>query len=439
MFRLGLALLCLLAGPVSAAERLVPAGAGALKTAVVGADPGDVLILAPGRHDGPVHLDRPLSLRGQPGAVIDGGGQGSVITVTAPDVTVTGLEITGSGSSHEGIDSGIRLLKGGDRARVEGNRLLGNLVGVDIHGAADATVRGNVIVGRDGARMNTRGNGIYVWMAPGLLVEGNDISLGRDGIFVNVSDRNVFRNNVMRNLRFAIHYMYAHNSEVTGNISIGNHLGYALMYSHHLTVTDNLSLRDRDHGLMLNYVNNAEVARNLVRGGTGKCTFIYNAHRNVIHDNRFEGCGIGIHFTAGSEKNTLTGNAFVGNRTQVKHVGTRSVEWSHAGRGNFWSDHPAYDLNGDGIADATFRPNDLMDHILWSQPAAALLVGSPAVQLIRWSQASFPATLPGGVRDSHPLMSPVAIPVPDDAARLETAVPNWPQGESFDADTLAGH
>ncbi|MEA5162812.1 nitrous oxide reductase family maturation protein NosD [Cereibacter johrii] len=431
--------LCLLAGPLCAAERTVPAEAGALKAAVAGAAPGDVLILAPGRHDGPVLLDRPLTLLGREGAVVDGGGRGSVLTVTAPDVRIAGLEIRGSGSSHEEIDAGVRLLKGALRPVVEDNRLFGNLVGVDIHGATDARVSRNLIVGREDARMNARGNGIYVWNAPGLIVEENDISLGRDGIFVNVSDRNIFRNNRMRNLRFAIHYMYAHHSEVTGNISIGNHLGYALMYSHHLTVTDNLSLRDRDHGVMLNYVNNAEVARNLVRGGTGKCTFIYNAHRNVIHDNRFEGCGTGIHFTAGSERNMLTGNAFVGNRTQVKHVGTKLVEWSHEGRGNFWSDHPAYDLDGDGIADATFRPNDLMDHILWSQPAAALLVGSPAVQLIRWSQASFPATLPGGVRDSHPLMTPIDIPVPDDVARLEAAVPPWPQGETSDADTLAGH
>lgn len=73
----------------------------------------------------------------------------------------------------------------------------------------------------------------------------------------------------------------------------------------------------------------------------------------------------------------LTDNAFIANREQVKYVGTRNMEWSHEGRGNFWSDHPAFDLNGDGIADSFYRPNDLMDQILWSQPAASLLIGSP--------------------------------------------------------------
>ena len=145
---------------------------------------------------------------------------------------------------------------------------------------------------------------------------------------------------------------------------------------------------------------------------------------------------IGIHFTAGSEKNALTGNAFVANRNQVKYVGTRDIEWSVEGVGNYWSDLPAFDLNGDGQADSPFRPNDLMDHILWSQPAASLLLGSPAVELIRWSQSSFPATLPGGVIDSHPLMQPITIPVPDDIAAMEAEVAGrWSKGSYDDSDT----
>ena len=437
------ALLGALSVAAQAGERVVPAESGALVEAIAGAASGDVLILAPGRHDGPVLLERPLTLDGRGEALIEGSGEGSVITVTGADIAVRGLEIRGSGDSHETIDSGILLTRDASRVLVEDNRIIGNLHGVDVHGAKDSIVRANTIVGRLDHRMNDRGNGVYVWNAPGTVVEGNDIRFGRDGIFVNASRDNIFRDNLFRDLRFAVHYMYTHNSEVTGNVSLGNHLGFAVMFSDRITITDNLSLSDRDHGVMLNYANNADVSGNLVRGGTTeKCTFIYNAHRNLIVGNRFEGCDIGIHFTAGSERNALSANAFIGNRTQVKYVGSRDIEWSLEGRGNFWSDHPAFDLDGDGIADSPFRPNDLMDHILWSQPAAALLLGSPAVQLIRWSQASFPAILPGGVRDSHPLTRPVEIAVPDHIAALEAeARPAWKYGRMDDdePDTLAGH
>ena len=402
---LALAALPFLAQPVKASEVRVDPGI-ALQVAVKNAEPGDRLLLLPGIHHGPVVIDKPLTILGAQGAVVDGAQSGTVITIGADDVTVKNLEVIGSGSSHQELDSGIKVTRQVRNARIVNNRVVGNLVGIDIHGGIDAIVRGNTIVGRRDHRMNARGNGIYLWNAPGTIVEDNDVQFGRDGIFVNTSKDNRFQNNRFRDLRFAIHYMYTHSSQLIGNHSTGNHVGYALMYSKRLEVRDNLSVGDRDHGIMLNYVNDANVVSNTVSGGKEKCLFMYNANKNRIAENRFEGCEIGVHFTAGSERNEIAGNAFIRNRNQVKYVGSRWLEWSKDGRGNYWSDHAAFDLDADARADAPYRPNDIMDHILWSQPSARLLLGSPAVQLIRWTLSAFPGFLPGGVVDSHPLMRP---------------------------------
>ncbi|MCQ4634583.1 nitrous oxidase accessory protein [Shinella sp. BE166] len=432
----------LLASPLAAAERAVAPGTGSLAAAIAGAAPGDVLVLDDGVYAGPVVIDRSLTISGPRSALLDGQGRGSVMTISAADVTLTGFTVTGSGRVNQDLDAGVKILEGADRARIENLLVTGNMHGIDVHGGHDAAISGNEIIGTDSPRMNERGNGIYVWNSPGTLLENNVIRYGRDGIFSNASADSIYRGNVMRDLRFAVHFMYTRNTEVSSNISIGNHLGFAIMFSNKAKILNNLSLGDREHGLMLNYANNADVTGNLVRGDTKKCLFIYNAHKNLIWNNRFEGCGIGIHFTAGSEKNVLTGNAFIANREQVKYVGTRNMEWSHEGRGNFWSDHPAFDLNGDGIADSFYRPNDLMDQILWSQPAASLLIGSPAVQLVRWSQRDFPATLPGGVRDSAPLMRPLTISVPPEILGYEAeAAGRWAEGnyDDTDPDNLSAH
>ena len=407
-----LAILALATLPLPIAAGEVTVVPGGLAAALAAARDGDVLRLAPGEYAGPIVLDRAVSLDGGGRAAILGDGTGSVVTITAPDVGVRGLRITGSGSDHETIDSGIQLTRTAHRAVVADNTLLGNLYGIDIHGARDVRVLRNVIEGRRDAQMNRRGNGVYVWNAPGAEVSGNTVRWGRDGIFVNASKRNVFSGNSFRDLRFAVHYMYADDSEVSGNLSVGNHLGYAVMFSTRVRVTGNVSVDDRDHGVMLNYTNHSEISGNLVEGGPKKCAFLYNSHKNAFENNRFERCDIGIHFTAGSDRNRITGNAFIGNRTQVKYVSTAWDEWSVDGRGNYWSDFAAYDLNGDGVADVPYRPNDSMDHVLWTQPSAKLLLGSPAVQLVRWSQSAFPALLPGGVVDSHALMQPVDIAVP---------------------------
>jgi nitrous oxidase accessory protein len=412
------------------------------------AQDGDVIELAPGEYRGPIRIERPITLTAKPGAVVIGDSASSVVTVTAPDVTIRGITIHGSGRDLQAMDSAVFLAKTAERALVENNHLDDNLFGVYVHGAKDAQVRGNIIEGLRKIRISEAGNGVSVWNAPGAKILNNDIRFGRDGIFVISSHNNVFSGNRFHDLRFAVHYMYTNDSEVSDNVSSGNTVGMAIMYSHHLRVHRNVSDGDRDHGLLLNFVNYSEISENLIHGrlqprerwlssglagkvagerempvgegtaqplaqgariGPEKCVFIYNANKNRFVDNRFEGCEIGIHFTAGSEGNEIVGNAFIGNRNQVKYVGSRYLDWSKDGRGNFWSDNPAFDLNGDGIADAAYRPNDIIDKVLWTAPEAKVLVNSPAVQIIRWAQARFPALLPGGVVDTHPLMAPPAL------------------------------
>ena len=430
------------------AERVVLAGGVDLQAAIDSAAEGDTLVLQ-GEHRGPIRITRKLTLQGKPGSVLLGTGEGSVVTIVAPGAVVRGLTIRGSGRSLETMDAGVFVQKSATGAIVEGNRIEGNLYGIYLHGAENAVARKNEIVGIDVGRVNEAGNGVSVWNAPGAKVLDNDIRYGRDGIFVIASQRNAFSGNRFRDLRFAIHYMYTNDSEVSNNISTGNTVGFAIMYSHHLTVRGNVSDGDRDHGLLFNFANGSKISGNTVRGrlqpaerwagvrmrgleagehglpssddaeltlamgarnGPEKCVFIYNANKNVFRDNWFEGCEIGIHFTAGSEGNEIEGNAFVNNRNQVKYVGTRYLDWSKGGRGNYWSDNPAFDLDADGVADTAYRPNDLVDKVLWTAPQAKVLINSPAMQVIRWAQAQFPALLPGGVVDSHPLMSPPARP-----------------------------
>lgn len=432
----------ILAMPAWAETIRKPADGVPLQAVLDRASEGDVIILEEGEHKGPVTIGKAVALEGEKGAVVVGGGKGSVITVNAPGSVVRGIEIRGSGRNLFDMDSGVFVAQSATGARIEENAILGNLIGVYLHGAEDSLVKGNTIVGLQAGRTSEAGDGVSVWNAPGAQVVDNDISYGRDGIFTKTSRRNVFSGNKLRNVRFGIHYMYTNESEISGNLSIGNNAGYAIMFSDRLRVVGNISDGDRDHGLLLNYANASEISRNVVRGrmqplerwtgaaqvggthgvpverqpasvsrkgmrlGPEKCVFIYNANRNRFMDNWFEGCAIGIHFTAGSEGIAMAGNAFIRNRNQVKYVGTRYLDWSFEGRGNYWSDNPAFDLNGDGIGDNPYRPNDLVDRVLWTAPQAKVLVNSPAVQVIRWAQSQFPALLPGGVVDSRPLMAP---------------------------------
>ena len=158
---------------------------GSLQYAISRANAGDILKLGKRVYEGPLTINRSIQIIGGDGTVIQGDGRGSVITVQAPNVTLTNLAVTGSGLSLE---------------------------------TQDSLVRNNHIVGRQDLRMNERGNGVQIWNAPGTVIEKNTIEHGRDGIFVTTSSKNLFKGNRMENLRFAIHYMYTNRSEVSDNI-----------------------------------------------------------------------------------------------------------------------------------------------------------------------------------------------------------------------------
>ncbi|RTR04454.1 nitrous oxide reductase family maturation protein NosD [Halomonas nitroreducens] len=389
---------------------------------------GDTLQLPEGRYPGPLVIDRTLSLEGQGEAVIDGGGEGDAVTLAAPRIVLSGLTIEHWGRDLTAMDTGILVREAATGSRIQDNRLRGAGFGIRLDAVHDVEVIDNRIRGDAGLRSQDRGNGIHLFNVADARVEGNDIRGVRDGIYIDTSRDSLLRDNRMEDLRYGVHYMYAHDNRLEGNLTRHTRTGYALMQSKRLTVIGNRSDGDRNYGILMNNITDSLLRDNrvsgirqprgedgtlLVQGGEGKALFVYNAQFNRFEGNRFADSDIGIHLTAGSEDNTVVGNAFVANRQQVMYVATRDQEWSEQGHGNYWSDYLGWDLAGDGIGDTPYEPNDAMDRLLWRYPVARLLMHSPAVLALRWVQRQFPVFRPQGVKDSAPLMASPLSPETD--------------------------
>jgi nitrous oxidase accessory protein len=420
-----LAVLLLPFGVSCAATLAVSPEGESLGGVLARAGDGDTVRLAAGLYRGNLIIDRSIRLLGEPGAVLDGGGQGDVLRVRAPKVLIQGLEIRNSGHDLTAMNAGIFVEAGAEGVEIRDNDLDGNAFGIWLDGSPGPRVIGNRIRGEPGRRSQDRGNGIHLYAVRKGLVAENEIWETRDGIYIDTSQDNRLDANVLHDLRYGIHYMYSYRNEVTRNRTYRTRTGYALMQSRHLTVTGNRSEKDGNYGILLNYITYSRIAGNSVTGtrhgqafvtggadvlgAEGKALFIYNSAFNEITGNRLQGADIGIHLTAGSENNRIHGNAFVDNRTQVKYVANREQEWSLRGRGNYWSDYLGWDLDSDGIGDRPYEPNDAIDKLLWKYPIARVLMNSPAVETLRWVQTQFPVLRPQGVRDSHPLMRPATF------------------------------
>jgi len=425
MFSLGLLLMAL---PL-AAERVLAPQETDIQAVLDELPAGSTLRLPAGHYRGGLRIDKPLTLVGDPGAVLDGGGEGDVLRISAPDVTVRGLSIIGSGHNLTDMNAGIFVERSADRVTLADNSLDGNAFGVWLDASKAPRVLNNRVRGDPSIRSQDRGNGIHLYAVTGGEIRGNEVWDARDGIYIDTSQNNVLAENVLHDLRYGIHYMFSYSNQVIGNRTYDTRTGYALMQSKYLTVLDNSSERDGNYGMLMNYITYSTIAGNRVErvkegtgyatggdavaGAEGKAIFIYNSQFNKIHGNSFADSDIGIHLTAGSEDNEVHGNSFLRNRVQVKYVATRDQDWSHEGRGNHWSDYLGWDLDADGIGDKQYEPNDAVDHLLWKYPIARILMSSPAVETLRWVQEQFPILKPQGVRDSAPLMLPPQQHVPE--------------------------
>ncbi|MDV3238161.1 MAG: nitrous oxide reductase family maturation protein NosD [Gammaproteobacteria bacterium] len=422
---LGFLLLAALPAPaaVPAAEELTLAAQERDIQAVLDRlPPGATLRIPAGRHIVHLHIRKPVTLTGDAGAILDGEGHGDVIRISAPDVTIRGLTIVNSGRNLTHMNAGIFVERGAERVTIRDNRLDNNAFGIWLDACKGPRVIGNKVHGIPEIRSQDRGNGIHLYSVTEAEIRGNEIWETRDGIYIDTSQNNVLADNLLHDLRYGVHYMYSYSNKVIGNRTYNTRTGYALMQSKYLTVLDNESDRDSNYGMLMNYITYSTIAGNRVHdvqegtgyvtggdgvtGAEGKAIFIYNSQFNEIRDNLFADSDIGIHLTAGSEDNTVFGNSFLRNRVQVKYVATRDQDWSHEGRGNFWSDYLGWDLDADGIGDKQYEPNDAVDHLLWKYPIARILMSSPAIETLRWVQEQFPVLKPQGVRDSAPLMLP---------------------------------
>lgn len=379
---------------------------------------GDIRTLPAGTYHGSFAIDHPLHLRCEPGALIDGQGTGSTLHVRVPGVTIENCTLRNWGHDLTAMDAAIFVDQAARGTVVRGNDLQGAGFGIWLDAVADVQVLDNRIQGDPGVRSQDRGNGIHLYAVKNALVRGNQVRQTRDGVYIDTSNDSTIEANLFEDLRYGVHYMFTHNSRVIGNTTRHTRTGYALMQSRKLTVVGNRSVDDQNYGILMNYItystltgNRVEAVRSgdgggdaMIAGAEGKALFIYNSLFNRIEDNRFESSALGIHLTAGSEDNRIAGNAFVGNRQQVKYVASRTQEWSVDGRGNYWSDYLGWDRNADGIGDVAYEPNDKVDQLMWMYPQVQLLMTSPAIELLRWVQRAFPVTRPPGVRDSFPLM-----------------------------------
>ena len=388
-----------------------------LQAMVDRADPGSTITIPPGVYASPIRISKTLTLIADGLAIIDGGGAGNLIEITAPHVTVRGFHLRNTGHSLDRENAGITIEA--PRATIENNVFTDVLFGVYLRKADHSVLRGNTIGGKNIA-LPRRGDGIRLWQSPDCLIEDNTIHNSRD-VVIWFSDRTRIRHNTITHGRYGLHFMYSDDNVLEDNTLRDNSVGAFLMYSQNLTLRRNRLVNNRGpsgFGVGLKDVDRLLAQDNLFasnRIGVQLDNSPSNVDiRHLFADNVFAYNDIGVALMPSVERNDFTGNTFLDNTENVAILGGGKLtddRFTVDGKGNYWSDYAGYDADNDGVGDLPYRAQSLFENLMTRHAELRLFLYSPVQQAIESAARIAPIVKPAPVLvDSAPLMTPTKLP-----------------------------
>ncbi|WP_079506152.1 nitrous oxide reductase family maturation protein NosD [Mesobacillus jeotgali] len=393
-----------------------------LQAVIDTAKDGAVIKLENKTYAGNIVIDKPLTLIGTRGTVIEGDGKGNVISVRAPGVTVTDLEVKKSGMDRNSPEEYAAIKIYTDKNIIRNIRIEQSFHGVYLSKAHQNIIENVRIKGLGKKEIAAQGNGLHVYYSNGNLLKKNHIEGTRDGMFFDYSNDNKALNNEITQTRYGLHYMYSDRNEFKNNIFTFNTGGAAIMHSNQLKLENNQFIFNYGHrsfGLLVLSANENKIENNTFYMNQ-RGLYIDQSTDNLIRSNHISQNQIGIELWASSNEQIFTENTIEENTIPAVTLGgTGRNEWSFEGTGNDWGmSFPALDLDHNGVGDSPAVYKSSLYELIEDQELVYLFLKSPAIkiyekmnQLLDHDKVMFedPHPLTGKRKPKWPLLIVIAV------------------------------
>ncbi len=382
--------------------------ANLLQDAINHAKSGSKLQLPNGVYRGNIVINKPLIIEGESKkTIVEGDGQGTVITITSPFVTVKNLTIRHSGAEHERVDAGIAVKKA-HHCHITNCRLEDVLFGIDLQEVSDSNISGNFITSKP-FDLGLRGDAIRLWYSNDNTLTHNHITKARDFV-VWYSHGNLIANNYGEHGRYSLHFMYTGKNIVKNNVFKHNSVGIFFMYSKDSIAINNRvenSIGTTGLGIGLKDCSNYTIKDNKI---------LYNARglyidrspfepdtKNYISDNLILYNSEGVHFHSLSLHNIFKGNTIKGNIESVVNDSYNTRVTENEWDGNYWDSYEGFDKNRDGVGDTPYTLYYYADKIWMLNPNTKFFYGSPVISMLNFMAKVAPISEPVVLlTDIHP-------------------------------------
>jgi nitrous oxidase accessory protein len=377
---------------------------------------GSKIVLPEGRYRGNIVIRKPLLLVGQKGkTTIKGEGNGTVITVTAPYVTLQNLTIVQSGTRTDRIDAAIRF----------SNTSHGTILNCTIRKVLYGIVFDNVRKSRiEGCHIRSRpepipqrGDAIKLWYSSHNTIIDNRIAHARD-VALLFSHYNRIGHNRFHNNRMALHLENSHHNTLFDNTFAYNEVGMLIMGAKDTNVTRNRiesSQGVAGIGVVADKVSGFLFKDNLLKYNT-KALYIdakrtEKGYQRTIRDNALLYNYEALHFHADIAHNIIEHNLFKDNLEDVTRDVKGSRTYHNRIEKNYWGYYEGFDRNKDGIGDTPYRKYLYADRLWLFDNKLKFFYATPIMTLVdflvRLAPFSQPLLL---LEDPKPLMVIPTLP-----------------------------
>jgi len=303
---------------------------------------GHTIFVEEGTYYEHVVVNKSISLIGENGSttIIDGNHTGTVTSVEASNVNITGFTIQNSGP---GRNRSIYVSSSGNN--ISYNIVINNTYGICLFHSSNNIISENKIEDNGmGVRLSfdCSNNNLF----------GNNITNSGSGIMLEFSSNNILFENRITNGRHGILLFDSSDNDIFGNkITRNTYQGIWLSGSSNTQIFENIIARNKDTGIRIfDGFSNIIWRNNITNNDFGIDFYYYASLYNHITENNIEYNNVGIRFWHGLN-NTINFNNFINNIEQVIWTFGYANFWDNGVEGNYWSNYTGVDSDNDGIGD----------------------------------------------------------------------------------------
>jgi len=254
-----------------------------IQSAIDDADQGDEIHVDSGTYNENVNVNKQLILKGVDTGggmpVVDAGGSGVAIIITADSITLEGLNATNSSSISE---AGIKVSSNNNI--IINNTASNNYGGISLYEASNnILISNNVSNNTHGIRLSSSSNNILI---------GNNVSnnIGQGIILSQSSNNTINGNNAYSNNYIGISLYEASNNTLNGNIVNRGNIEFSVNRGIYLESSVNNTLRGNNalnyaYGIFIHSSSNNTLSSNNANSNYFEGISLYDSSNNTLSSN----------------------------------------------------------------------------------------------------------------------------------------------------------